>query len=59
MKKKHRRAVCKSLIWLTKAKWIFFPIVLVAVAISIVWLDSETWDDKLKRKFKVYDTNPD
>lgn len=59
MKKKHRRAVCKSLTWLTKARWIFFPIVLIAGIITFGWLNSETWDYKLERKLRVYDTDPD
>lgn len=59
MKKKHRRAVCKSLIWLIKARWIFFPIVLIAGIITFGWLDSETWGYKLERKFKVHDYDPD
>lgn len=59
MKKKYRRAICKSLICLIKVRWIFMPIVLVAGIITISWLDSETWDYKLERKFKVYDRDPD
>lgn len=59
MKKKHRRAVCNSLIWLLKVKWIFFPIAFVAYLIAVVWLESDTWDYTLERKFKVYDTDPE
>lgn len=59
MKKKHRRAVCKSLVWAIKAKCIFFPIVLIAGAITFGWLDSETWAYKLERKFKIHDYDPE
>lgn len=59
MKKKHRRTICKSLIWLIKARWIFLPIALIAGIIAFAWLESDTWDYKLERKFKVYDTDPD
>lgn len=59
MKKKHRRAVCKILIWLIKARWIFFPIVLIAGVITFAWLESDTWDYKLECKFKVHDDDLD
>ncbi len=59
MKKKYRRAVCKCLIWLIKARWIFSPIVLIAWIITFGWLESETWNYKLEHKLRVYDTDPD
>lgn len=59
MKKKYRRAVCKSLVWLLRVRWIFCPIVLLAGIIAFGWVEAEKWDSKLERKFKVHDDDPD
>lgn len=57
MKKKHRRAVCKSLIWLIKPFWWLFMI--VAFPFVAGWMLLQDWEHQLDKKFRVYDYDPD
>lgn len=53
MKKKHRRAVFKSLICVIKLfKWLSIPF-------ALLWMLCIDWEDYLKTKLRVYDTDPD
>lgn len=51
MKKKHRRAVCKSLIWLIKPFWWLFYAIAAPFAVLLMLLSD--WEDVLVTKFKV------
>lgn len=51
MKKKHRRAVCKSLIWLIKPFWWLFYAIAAPFAVLLMLLYD--WEDVLVTKFKV------
>lgn len=53
MKKKYRRAVCKSLIWLIKPFWWLFMI--VAFPFVVGWMYFQDWEYELKTKLRVYD----
>ena len=57
MKKKHRRAVCKSLIWLIKPFWWLFLV--LAFSFMSAWMALQDWEYELKTKLRVYDTDPD
>lgn len=51
MKKKHRRAVCKSLIWLINPFWWLFYAIAAPFAVLLMLLSD--WEDVLVTKFKV------
>lgn len=57
MKKKHRRAVCKSLIWLIKPFWWLFLV--LAFPFMTAWFLLQDWEYELKTKLRIYDTDPD
>lgn len=57
MKKEHRRAVCKSLIWLIKPFWWLFKAIAMPFAILLMlFLD---WEEMLETKLKVRPYDPD
>ena len=57
MKKKYRRAVCKSLIWLIKPIWWLFKAIAMPFAILLMlFLD---WEEMLETKLKVRPYDPD
>lgn len=57
MKKKYRRAVCKSLTWLVKPFWWLFMV--IAFPFVVTWMYCQDWEYELKTKLRVYDTDPD
>lgn len=57
MKKKYRRAVCKSLVWLIKPFWWLFMV--ISLPFVFVWMTLQDWEYELKTKLRVYDTDPD
>lgn len=57
MKKKYRRAVCKSLIWTIRPFWWLFLI--VAAPFIYIWLFLQDWEHQLDVKFRTYDYDPD
>lgn len=57
MKKKHRRAVCKSLVWAIRPFWWLFLI--VAAPFIYIWLFLQDWEHQLDVKFRTYDDDPD
>lgn len=53
MKKKHRRAVCKSLICVIKPfKWLSIPF-------ALLWVLCMDWECDLKTKLRIYDYDPE
>ena len=57
MKKKYRKAICNSLIWIIKPFWWLFLI--IAAPFVCAWILLSDWDSWLCEKFKTYDNDPD
>ena len=57
MKKKYRRAVCKSLVWLIKPFWWIF--MMMASPFVVTWMCLQDWEYWLCKKFRTYDYDPD
>ena len=57
MKKKHRRAVYISLIWLIKPFWWLFKA--IAMLFAILFMLFLNWEEMLETKLKVRPYDPD